>query len=243
MNKQLKHQIKQDELVTGVQHAAGFVRTHQHEVKVTVAAVLVAVLAVGGFTYYRRSREADASRALSAALTTFHAPVAGESPQEVPGGVRFATAQEKFKQAVGEFDGVARRYASMEAGRRARYYSALCRMELGQTAEAEKALTDLSTGDKSSLEPALARLALADAYRRAGKVDEAVAAYKQMVDDTTLALPRDHVLMALSHMLEDAKRLPEAGASYRRLADEFPMSPYASEARQRADYLEGASRG
>lgn len=244
MNKQLRHQIKQDDLVTGVQHAAGLLRTYQHEVKVTVAAIVVAALAVGGFTYYRQGREADAERAFQAALTTFHAPVAGESPQDTaPGAVRFAAASEKFKQAVGEFDGVQRRYGSMDVGRRARYYAALCRLELGETAEAEKALTELSAGDKASLEPALARLALADAYRRSGKVDQAIATYQQMADDTTLAVPRDHVLMALSHALEDARRLPEAGASYRRLADEFPTSPYAAEARERAEYLEGASRG
>jgi tetratricopeptide (TPR) repeat protein len=157
--------------------------------------------------------------------------------------VRFASASEKYKQAVSEMDGVARRYGSMDAGKRARYYAALGRLELGETAEAEKTLTELSTGDKASLEPALARLALADAYRRSGKVDQAVAAYQQMIDDANLAVPRDHVLMSLSHALEDAKRLPEAGASYRRLANEFPASPSAAEARERADYLEGASRG
>ncbi|HET9315811.1 MAG TPA: tetratricopeptide repeat protein, partial [Vicinamibacteria bacterium] len=124
-----------------------------------------------------------------------------------------------------------------------RYYAALCRLELGETAEAEKALTELSSGDKSQLEPALARLALAEAYRRSGKIDQAIEAYKQMADDATTAVPRDHVLMALSHALEDAKRAPEAGAAYRRLADEFPSSPYAAEARARADYLEGSSRG
>ena len=246
MNKQLKHQIKQDELVTGVQNAAGYLRTHEHEVKVTAVAIVVAVLAVGGFTFYRQTREADASRAFAAALETYHAPVAGESQQEAaPGTVRFATAAEKFKQAVGEFDGVDRRYGSMDVGRRARYYAALCRLELGETATAEKALEQLSSGDKSSLDPALARLALADAYRRGGKLDQAVATYQQMIDDTNLAIPRDHVLMTLSHTLEDAQRLTEAGAAYRRLADQFPASPYAAEARQRADYLEGAgaSRG
>lgn len=244
MNKHLKHQIKQDELVTSVQKAAGFLSTHQHETKVTVAAVVVAVLAIGGFTFYRQGREAEATRALQAALETFRAPVAGESQEEAaPGAVRFATASEKFKKAVGEFDGVHRRYGSMPAGRRARYYAALCRLELGETAEAEKTLQELSTGDKSALEPALARLALADAYRRSGKVDQAIDAYRQMVDDANLALPRDHVLMALSHTLEDARRLSEASVSYRRVADEFPASPYASEARQRADYLEGAARG
>ncbi len=243
MNKQLKHQIKQDELVTGVQNAASFLREHGQEVKVTAAAVVVAVLAIGGFTYYRSTRQADAERAFQAALATFHAPVAGEASPETPGGVRFAAPAEKFKQAVGEFDGVVRRYGSTDAGRRARYYAALCRLELGEAAEAEKALAEMATGDKSKLEPALARLALADAYRRSGKVDQAIDAYKQMADDATLAVPRDHVLMALSHTLEEARRLPEAGAAYRRLVDEFPSSPYAPEARQRAEYLEGASRG
>jgi predicted negative regulator of RcsB-dependent stress response len=245
LNKQLKHQIKQDELVTGVQHAASFLHTHKQEVKVTAAAIVAAVLAVGGFTYYRQTREADATRALSAALETFHAPVAGESPQlePAPTAVRFATSAEKFKQAVGEFDGVGRRYGSMDAGKRARYYAALCRLELGEVAVAEKELQELSTGDKSALEPALARLALADAYRRAGKVDQAVAAYREMADDATLAVPRDHVLITLAHTLEDASRLDEAGASYKRLAEEFPASPYAADARQRAAYLEGASRG
>jgi hypothetical protein len=243
LKKQLKHQIKQDELVTGVQHAAGFLREHAQEVKVTAGAVIVAVLAVGGFTYYRHSRGMEAERAFAAALATFHAPVAGETQEAPPGGVRFATPSEKLKQAVGEFDGVARRFGSMDTGRRARYYAALCRLELGEAAEAEKALTELASGDKSTLEPALARLALAEAYRRSGKVDQAIEAYKQMADDATLAVPRDHVLMALSHTLEDAKRLPEAGATYRRLADQFPASPYAAEARARADYLEGSSRG
>ena len=243
MNKQLKHQIKQDDLVTGVQHAAGFLRTHAQEVKVTVAAVVVAVLAIGGFTYYRKSREADAERAFAAALATFNAPVAGETQEAAPAAVRFSSASMKLKQDVGEFDGVQRRFGSMDAGRRARYYAALCRLELGDNAEAEKALTELSSGDKAKLEPALARLALADAYRRSGKIDQAIDTYKQMADDTTIAVPRDHVLMALSHALEDAKRVPEAGAAYRRLADEFPASPYAAEARARAEYLEGSSRG
>jgi tetratricopeptide (TPR) repeat protein len=245
LNRQLKLQIKQDELVTGVQHAATFLQAHKDEVKWTVAAVVAAVLAIGGFTFWRTTRQAEATRALNAALETFHAPVAAERPQVegAPPAARFAASAEKFKQAVGEFDGVARRFGSTDAGRRARYYAALCRLELGEVAAAEKELQELSTGDKSTLEPALAKLALADAYGRSGKVDQAVATYRELADDATLAVPRDHVLMTLAHTLEDASRLDEAGASYKRLFEEFPASPYASDARQRAAFLEGTSRG
>jgi hypothetical protein len=49
--------------------------------------------------------------------------------------------------------------------------------------------------------------------------------------------------MSLASILEEARRLPEAEASYRRLTEEFPTSVYAGEARQRADYLKGAAQG
>ena len=143
----------------GVEQAAGFIKAHQQEAKVTAAAVVVAVLAVGGFTMYRQGRESEANRALDAALQTYHAPVASAgTAQDAP--VKFATDAERLKKALGELDGVGRRYGSMDAGRRARYYAALCRSELGETAEAEKALTEVAGGDRSSLETGLARLAL-----------------------------------------------------------------------------------
>jgi tetratricopeptide (TPR) repeat protein len=240
VDKHLKQQIKQDDLVTGVERAAGFVKSHQQELKVTVAAVLVALLAVVGFTMYRNGRERDANRALEAALETYHAPVASASTaQDAP--VKFATDAERLKKAVGEFDGVGRRYGSMPAGRRARYYAALCRSELGESAEAEKALTELAAGDRSQIESGLARLALSDHLRRTGRFDQAIAGYRQLSEETDGWVPRDHALMALSGTLEDAKRLPEAGTAYRRVADEFPQSPYAGEARQRADYLLGTT--
>lgn len=240
MDKHLKQQIKQDDLVTGVEQAAGFVKSHQQEVKVTVAAVLVAVLAVGGFTMYRNGREADANRALDAALETFHAPVASATAPEQK-AAKYASDAERLKKAVGEFDGVARRYGSMDAGRRARYYAAICRVQLGETAEAEKALTEVAAGDRAQIETGLARLALGDLYRRTGRFDQAVASYQQLAEEANVTVPRDHVLMALSGALEDAKRLPEAGAAYRRVADEFPQGPYADEARQRAELLLGPS--
>jgi outer membrane protein assembly factor BamD (BamD/ComL family) len=57
------------------------------------------------------------------------------------------------------------------------------------------------------------------------------------VDDPSPSLPRDHALMTLATVLEEARRMPEAAASYERLADEFPSSVYADEARRRVEYL------
>jgi tetratricopeptide (TPR) repeat protein len=238
MKKELKRHIKQDEFVTGLQRLVGWTRAHQRELKVGVLVLAVTAALVIGVDVYRDRRQAAAQAAFAAAIEVYHAPTQAELQGQPPAGTVHATDAERSAKAKAAFDTVAEKYPSMEAGRRARYYAALCRMELGELAEADKALAELAQrqGD-DDLVPALARMALADAHRRAGRLDKAADAYRQMADDASFALPRDYVLMRLGALLEDAHRPEEAMASYRRLAEEFPASPYAGEARRRADYL------
>ena len=49
--------------------------------------------------------------------------------------------------------------------------------------------------------------------------------------------------MDMASTLEQARRLDEARAAYRRLADEYPESVYAADARRRADFLATAREG
>jgi len=243
MKRELRRQIKQDELVTTFQQASRWTTTHESQVKVTAAVVAVVAVATFGLTSYRNHRRGEAEAAFSAALDTFHSPVSTELPEgfEPPPGPVFATAAEKYRKAAGEFDEVARKFGSLEAGRRSRYYAALCRVELGEHDTAEKSLSAIAAARGDALESSLARLALADLHRRRGQVDKAVEDYRRLSDDSSFVLPRDHVLLELAATLEEAKRLAEAGAAYRRLVEEFPSSVYAPEARQRADHLKDAA--
>ena len=77
--------------------------------------------------------------------------------------------------------------------------------------------------------------------QRGGQLDKAIDAYRQMADDSTLPLPRDYALMRLAATLEEARRGQEAGASYRRVVEEFPQSVYAAEARRRMEYLQAGA--
>ena len=243
MKRELKRQIKQDELVSGFQQASQWTAAHGPELKVTAVVVAVVGLAAFGLTTYLGHRRGEAERAFSAALDTFHAPVTAEMPEgsPPPSGPVFASAAEKYRKAAAEFDEVARKYGSLDTGRRATYYAGLARIELGDYDTAEKSLSALAGRRDEPLDSSLARLALADLHRRRGPIDKAIEDYRRLVDDSSFVLPRDHVLLELASTLEAARRTAEAGAAYRRIVEEFPGSVYAAEARRRADHLGAAA--
>ena len=67
--------------------------------------------------------------------------------------------------------------------------------------------------------------------------NKAVDAYRSFASNPQASLPRDQALMSAAETLEDARRFAEARAAYKQLAEEFPASLFAAQARARADYL------
>jgi predicted Zn-dependent protease len=137
---------------------------------------------------------------------------------------------------------VADRYGSLAIARRARYYAALCDIELGQRDKAAATLRELAgQGRGGALGPVLADLALAQVERTPGKYEQAIAGYTQLLNQSLAGFPRDYVLIRLAEAFEEAGRLSEAAAAFRRVVEEMPASPFADEARSRADYLKLAA--
>jgi tetratricopeptide (TPR) repeat protein len=238
MRRELKRQIKQDELRTGLQQATEWARLHAREVQMTAGAVVVLLAAGLLVQNFRARQDARAEASFAKALETYRAPVASEGPAAAPGSTTFPTREEKYRKALADFQGV-EKSASGEVRQRARYYGALCQIELGDLPAAEKALAELAgRRDDDDLVPSLARLALAGLHRRNGQADKAIEDYRRMLEDSSFLLPRDHVLLELAATQEAANRPQDARASYERLFQEYPGSVYAGEARQRADYLQ-----
>jgi len=239
LKKEHRDEIKQDELMSGLEKAVTWAVAHRDEIRIGAGVAVVLLAAAGALAYFQGQRAKEADRAFRDALTTFEAPVASElaAGADRPAGQVFATAEEKYKTAAAAFEGVERRFGSSKTGQRAKYYAALSRVQLGQNAEAEKGLKEIQALG-AGLEPELARLALADLYRRSGQVDKAVESYRGMATNPTANVPRDYALLSAAQALEDAKRWPEARAAYRQVYEDFPASVFATEARARVEYLQ-----
>lgn len=241
MKKELRQQIKQNEFASGLEQALAWVTAHRDEVRIGVGVAVVLAAAFGAVAYFQGQRTREANRAFEDAMGAFKAPVAGQLAPgaDRPSGQVFATAEDKYKTAAAAFEGVVRRYGSIEAGSQARYYAAISRIELGQYADAEKSLRELQKEGRGLLLD-LARFGLAELYRRAGDTDKAVDAYRSVASDPATTLPRDLALREMAGALEDARRFAQAREVYQELLQEYPASVYASEARSRAEYLAGA---
>ncbi len=241
MKKSLRKQIKQDELVTGYEQVGSWARQHLEELRATAIGAVVLLVVVAGLLYFRSHRLSAAQAAFAQAFEVFSAPVA-QAGQPAPAG-SFTSQEERQRKALTAFDGVAQRYGGQEAGQRARYFAALCRIDLGDYATAERDLREIAKGDpRRRPEPSLARLALAGLLARKGSFDEAVNEYKAILAEPASSLPKDHVLISLAATLEKAGRPEEAAAAFRQVVQEFPTGPYAAEARTRSDYLKLAQR-
>lgn len=243
LKKELKRQIKEDELVSGVEQAVNWVRAHQTAVQVGAAAAVVLVGGAWGITTWRQGQTRQAEAAFAEALTVIETPLKTELPQgaQVPAGMTvFDTAAEKYKRAAAAFDGVERRFSGQPAGVRARYFSALAREESGDLGEAQKIYETIAAQKAEGLEPSLAQLALAQLQRRRGKLKEAAEAFRKLAADPEWKLPKDHAVMEMARTLDEARQAADARAAYKRVTDEFPESVYAPEARRRAEELETA---
>lgn len=245
MDRELKRQIKQDDLVSGVERATAWLKQNQEKARLWGLVALVVVVGGLAFQTFSSSRQSQSQQALGEALDVLETQVTAEQAAGTPlppGTPSFANSREKLTKAVALLDGVASRYGSLSAGKQAAYLAAACRLEMGELEAARQALTAIAAERGDKLLSSQARLSLAELEARAGQVDKAAQALNELVDEAEAAVPRDYALLRLGLLLEQAQRAPEAAQAFRRLARDFPSSGYVAEAQRRAEYLQPQGR-
>lgn len=156
-------------------------------------------------------------------------------PPPPPGS--YPSERAKLEAALPKFLAAANAYPDTTAGIGARYHAAAAATALGRPDEALRLYGEVVERDRNGVYGRMARMGIGETQARAGRHEQAIAAFKELAGDTTTDLPLDAVLTQLGRSYVQAGKTKEARETFQRVLDEFPQSPYAAMARQEIDNL------
>jgi len=233
-----RHKLKENDFAHTIAQAREVLDARKKTLTTALTAIVVAVVAIAGFLYWRTTKDVRANEMLASAIAVYDAPVvplaapAPGSPAPLPQAGTFTTEQEKLQAALPKFREAASRYPNSTPGMVAKFHLAGILASLGQYAEAEQTYQEVINRGAGSIYGRTAKLGLADTQVAQGKYDPAITIYTEMSRDTGSQIPVDSVLMQLGRAYALAGRREEAARTFDRVVQEFPTSIYAADAKR-----------
>jgi TolA-binding protein len=230
MKRTERRHLKENELEALVIRVREALEGRGAQAKMVAVAVLVVAVAAGGFFLWRARTQSRAHELLAQALAV------QESRVTVPGtpgpAGAYPTERARLEAAVAKFKAAADAYPSTDAGIFARYQEAVGRVALGDPAAAVGAYQDVIRRAGDGIYGQMARLGLAEAQARTGQYEQAINAFKELAQRKDGPLPIDGILMQLGRTYRDAGKRSDAQQTFNRLIEEYPESPFTSEAKR-----------
>lgn len=221
-----RKQLKRNELVETMGRTVDYVSHHRRGVSEAMAAGGIAVALVIAFFLFREYREAQSGRELSAGLAALDMPIAG-TPAAARAQKTFPSDAEREKQAVEHLKKAANR-SSTAAGRAAALILAARSPSPASAEVFARAAREAKAEVAASAELDAARLLASQ-----GKKTEAIDRLKRAIESAASPAPKDALLFALAEIYEDAGASSDARATFQRLVNDYPNSPYRNDARQK----------
>ena len=236
MKSEERHHLKTNEFAVQTARVAETLQTNRDRILMIVGGVAVLATIVGAYLYMQRRTDNQAGALLGEGLTIQQAQIA--PAPTIPGAKQqagtYPTEQARAEAALVAFQKAIDEYPNHDAGIAARYHRAGVLLSLGRAGEAETAFAEAASAAGASLTGSMARLGQAQAQTAQKKYDDAIKVLTDLSGQRDSELPVDGVLMELARVYQRAGRAQDARATFKRVADEFPTSPYAGEARQQA---------
>jgi len=232
VQRQHRHELKQDEFKDTLVQIEEYFEQHYKEI-LNVSIIVVAVVGLaGGLKYYTNRQNAAANADLGEALATFRAYVGQPTPgQSEPGGATFATAQEKYKKSLQQFDAILDKYKMLprpKAVEIARYQAGVCQSLLDDHKGAMQTLTEVAQDHDLEI-ASMAKFALAGELAKSGKTPEAAKIYQELADHPTLAVPKASALLALADAYRESQPA-QARKIYEQVEKEFASNATVAQA-------------
>jgi TolA-binding protein len=234
MKTKERHHLKANEFVSTTARVVETVTEHRDRIMMGAIVLAVVLIAGGGYWYWRHSTAQQAGSLLGIAMAMEQAPIvpAPSLPGSTQNPGTFPTEQARLEATLAAFQKVAESYASMQEGLTAQYHVGVTLLTMGRYDEADRAFQTTADRAGSSVYGPMARMGRAEVLLRQAKYDAAIKAFSDLSGERDGLLPIDGVLMQLARAYMKAGKIQDARATFKRVVDEFPQSPFASDARQ-----------
>lgn len=222
-----RKELKRNELAETFGRTVDYVSHHRRGATEAIAAAVAVTALAAGFFLFRSWREHQAGRELSAALEILEAPLASDltaasAPRTFPtADARESEAAKLLRQAA--------KKGSTDAGRAAQVILAA---RLEKPAAAAEILAKAARRARAEV-AAVAEIDAARLLAAQGKTTEAIDRLKRAIESPDSSVPKDALLFTLAETYEKAGASVDARATFQRLVNDYPNSPYRSEAQQK----------
>lgn len=211
-------------LVEVKEHAQDFYQRNQ---KLILGVVGGLILLVGGYLVYKflyiQPKEKSAVEALYQAEMQF----AKDS---------FAAALDNPGGGYDGFAAIADNFGGTKAGNTAKFYAGVCCLNLGKFEDAISYLEDYSPSD--DITPAVKYGALGDANAELGDLEKAASYYEKAANDSNNEFTAPFYLNKLGLLQFSQKKNEEALATFKKIAEKYPLSQEGREAEKFVARLE-----
>jgi tetratricopeptide (TPR) repeat protein len=225
--KIIRKNLKKNELSEAMGKTVDYVATHRKGVTESIAIAAGLGVLVGGFFVVQLYRNLRAGRELSAGLAALEAPLATD-PAAASGGETFATAVLRDQAA----DVHLRKAASYGGTEPARAASVILAARGSKPAGSADAFAHAARDGRAEI-AAAAEIDSARLLAAQGKAPEAIDRLKRAIEAPNATVPKDALLYTLGQIYESTGAASDARAAYQRIVNDYPGSPYRSDARQR----------
>ncbi len=240
-----RRHLRENELAELISDVTDRIQPYRGLLTGAALVVLVILLAIGGYNWYRGSQQSAAAAALAEAMVILDArvvpPQAKPDPSAPPVAAvqagTYATEEAKLQAALPKLAAAADAHPNTQPGLVARYQQAAALMMLGRTADAGKAYDQVIAADTTGVYGRMAQLGKAEAQAAAGQYDQAIGTFKALAARQDTDLPPAALLIELARVERLAGRTGDATKTYQQIIEQYPDSPYATEAKKALEQI------
>jgi len=235
MDSVTREDLKRNELGEAIEGAIHYAEDHSKTIlRALVALGAIAVIALAWFLW-STSRRSGANELLVKAMKSHDAEIVatGANPDD-PVHPTFATEAARKAKSLELFGDLDRRYGGRAPGNVAKLYLAQIALADGDKARARSLWTGFLADEKSGPMAAVAQVNVWKLDRAEGKSQPVADEIQKVLAGSDRNLPEDVLLYQLALTQDSLGQKTEAAATWRRIVDEYPQSPYFQTAQKEA---------